>query len=106
MRLTLLAVTMFPLICSAGTLADFFKSHPDLDSNFPVHTAISKASRFEAAGFARREGGDEGELMDARGDDFALLGFRRIKNACQYPEAAKVIGLSQSDCALVLNKEL
>ncbi|HCR1927278.1 TPA: hypothetical protein QCI12_001234 [Enterobacter roggenkampii] len=102
--LVIIALASFP--CAAGTLADFFKKHPDLDENFPVHVAISKASRFEAAGFARREGGDEKKLMETHGDKFALLGFRRVKTACSYEEPAKVLGLTSDDCRLVLSKDL
>ncbi len=102
--LALIALASFS--CAAGTLSDFFKQHPDLDENFPVHAAISKASRFEAAGFARREGGDEKHLMETQGDKFALLGFRRVKTACGYEESAKVLGLTKDDCQLVLKKDI
>lgn len=97
---------LLPVASIAGTLSDFFKKYPDLSNNFPVHTAISKASRFEAAGFARREGGDEEQLMKTKGDDFAVLAFRRVKNSCKYPEAASMLGLTTQDCELVLGKDI
>ena len=90
----------------AGTLSDFFVKHPDLDNNLAIHTAISKASGMETAGFARREGGSEKELMSSKGDQFAVLGFRRVKMYCSYPESAQMTGLSAEDCKLVLSKNL
>ena len=93
-------------VASAGTLNDFFAKHPDLDNNLAIHTAISKASGMEAAGFARREGGSEKELMNTKGDQFAVLGFRRVKMYCSYPESAQMTGLSAEDCKLVLSKNL
>ncbi|KGD79751.1 hypothetical protein ID10_08585 [Pantoea agglomerans] len=106
MKRYLLTILFLPMLSNAGTLGDFFKSNPELDNNIAIHSAISKSSRFEAAGYARREGGDEGKLMDDKGDQFAVLGFRRVKNACKYPEAAAVMNLSESDCAIVLKKDI
>ncbi|AEF45908.1 hypothetical protein SerAS12_2789 [Serratia sp. AS12] len=106
MKGLLASLILISSVASAGTLSDFFANHPDLDANLPVHTAISKASRFEAAGFARREGGDEKELMNTKGDQFAILGFRRVKMSCSYPESAQMSGLSDDDCKLVLSKKI
>lgn len=106
MKNVFLALILFPIASYAGTLQDFFQKYPELDNNFPIHTAISKTSRFEAAGYARREGGDEDELMKIKGDQFAILGFRRVKNSCKYPEAAEVLGLTPDDCAIVLKNDI
>lgn len=106
MKKYLLMALFIPVLSSAGTLSDFFKTHSDLDKNLAIHSAISKASRFEAAGYARREGGDEDMLMSEKGEQFAVLGFRRVKNSCQYPEAAAVMNLTESDCAIVLKKDI
>lgn len=106
MKLLMPLFLLFPLLSQAGTLQDFFKSNPELDGNLAIHAAISKASRFEAAGYARREGGDEDELMKEKGDQFGVLGFRRVKNSCQYPEAASVLGLTSDDCKIVLSTNL
>lgn len=106
MKKYLLMALFIPTLSDAGTLNDFFKSHSELDKNLAIHSAISKASRFEAAGYARREGGDEGELMSEKGDQFAVLGFRRVKNSCQYPEAAAIMNLTESDCAIVRKKDI
>lgn len=106
MKVLLTPLMFLSAFCSAGTLNDFFIQHPDLDNNLPIHSAISKYSNFEAAGFARREGGNADALMKTKGDQFAVLGFRRVKNACSYPESAQVIGLSSEECKLVLSKNI
>ncbi|NWC62905.1 hypothetical protein [Cedecea sp. P7760] len=102
-------IALFVLIAStasAGTLNDFFAKHPDLGDNLAIHNAISRASSMEAAGLARREGGDEKELMSTKGDQFAVLGLRRVKMYCGYPESAQMSGLSAEECKLVLSKNL
>ncbi|EGT5186457.1 hypothetical protein FZI02_20845 [Cronobacter sakazakii] len=106
MKKYIYAIIFAPVMASAGNLSDFFKANPDLDNNIAIHTAISKTSRFEAAGYARREGGDEDELMASKGDQFAILGFRRLKNSCQYPDAASMLGLNERDCKIVLSKDI
>ncbi|MFU2318920.1 hypothetical protein [Rahnella sp. PCH160] len=106
MKKLIFAMIIFPAIVQAGNIRDFFKLHPELDNNIAIHTAISKTSNFEAAGFARREGGDEDELMKIKGDQFAILGFRRVKNSCKYPEAAEVLGLTPDDCEIVLKTDI
>jgi hypothetical protein len=106
MKSIIFFIALLPILSFAGTLQDFFKQNPDLDNNIAVHTAISKASMFEAAGFARREGGDEDDLMKIKGDQFAILGFRRVKNACLYPESAAVLSLTPGDCQLVSSKSI
>ena len=106
MRKLIFAVTIFPIMVQAGNIRDFFKLHPELDNNIAIHSAISKTSHFEAAGFARREGGDEDELMKTKGDQFAVLGFRRVKNACKYPQAAEVLSLTPDDCAIILKTDI
>ncbi|WP_256121600.1 hypothetical protein [Escherichia coli] len=106
LKMTLYSLLFISSASMAGALNDFFAQHPDLDNSLPIHTAISKFSRFEAAGYARREGGDENTLMETKGDQFAVLGFRRVKNACSYPESAQVVGLSPDECKLVLSKNI
>ncbi|WP_244968819.1 hypothetical protein [Rosenbergiella collisarenosi] len=100
------SLLLLSLSSNAGTLSDFFNSHPDLNDNLAVHVAISKFADMEASGQARREGGDAKELLKTNGDSYGLLGFRRVKQSCQYSESADVLGLSAADCSIVLNQNL
>jgi len=117
-----LTISIFSLLFStsvfSGTIDDFFEKHHDLKDNLPIRVAISVAARQAASSLAVSEGKYDNDTVDVngetytdrliknQGDYFAIIGFRDVKNKCEYPTIIARMRLVKSDCDLIKSKDI